>query len=267
MGYEFGLSRRIYGVVSGVVTDNKHPEGDYRVKVKFGWIRSTDAGDDEDYISSWARVTVLMGGGGRGFYCLPEVDDEVLVSFVHGDIRQPVVIGSMWNAKDAMPVGDAATGNKALTDPQGNDIGIAAAAVDNQAAGGENNARFMTSRSGHTIMFDDTDGKESLQIISKTGHVIVMSDEKDNIAIQDASGEEYIVFDGANKKIILETANGDIDILCKNGILNIEAKEITTTATTKATHEATNEMKMHSKKIIIAADNLIDADAKKIELN
>jgi len=269
MGYEFGLSRRIYGVVAGVVTDNKHPEGQYMVRVKFPWIRSTDAGDKEDYISSWARVIANMGGKGRGFYCLPEKDDEVIVSFIHGDIRQPIVLGAVWNDKDKMPVGDNAAGTKSTKDPLGNDVGISACAVDNNAAGGDNNARFFLSRAGHMLIFDDTDGKESLSLISKDGHAVVLNDEKENIAIYDKSGEEYLVLNGDEKKILLETKNGDIDIFCKNGKLNIEAKEIFVKSTTTATYESKNDTKIESKSanIVIKASSKIDADASKIELN
>ena len=74
-----GAGRRIFGVVCGVVVDNHHPTGEYRVKVKFPWIRSTEVGDEEDFISAWARVASPFAGDGRGFYCLPEQDDEVLV--------------------------------------------------------------------------------------------------------------------------------------------------------------------------------------------
>ena len=215
MGYEFGLSRRIYGVVCGVVSDNKHPEGDYRVKVKFPWISSKDVGDTEDFVSSWARVITNMGGKGRGFYCLPEVGDEVLVSFIHGDVRLPVVLGAMWNKEDKMPVGDNTSANKKVKDPLGNDVGVHAAAVDNKAAGGKNNARFFLSRSGHMMIFDDTDGKESMSFLSKSGHGLHFNDEKDNISVHDASGEEYLVLDGKKQKIILESKSGDIDILCE----------------------------------------------------
>lgn len=268
MGYEFGLSRRIYGVVCGVVTDNKHPEGHYRVKVKFPWISSTDAGDKEDFISSWARVTTNMAGGGRGFYCLPEPDDEVLISFIHGDIRLPVVVGALWNDMDKMPVGNDTSPNKDVADPLGNDVGIGAAAVDNNAAGGKNNARFFLSRAGHMLIFDDTDGKESMTLISKSGHGLHFNDEKDNIAMHDASGEEYMVLDGKNKKIIIETKNGDIDVLCKNGTFNLEAKKITVKSTTTAEYKSTNDTTIKADgKIIINSGAKIDADAPKIELN
>jgi uncharacterized protein involved in type VI secretion and phage assembly len=44
-----------------------------------------------------ARVCVPVSGGGRGTFLIPEVGDEVLVSFINGDPRQAVVIGSLWN--------------------------------------------------------------------------------------------------------------------------------------------------------------------------
>ena len=71
-------SSRVSGVVVGVVTNNQDPEGMGRVKVKFPWL------SDEDE-SNWARVAAPMAGKERGFYFLPEVEDEVLVAFEHGD--------------------------------------------------------------------------------------------------------------------------------------------------------------------------------------
>ena len=119
-------SNRVYGMVVGVVTNNKDPDALGRVKVKFPWLSDTDE-------SHWARVVTPMAGGGRGFYFLPEVDDEVLVGFEHGDVGLPYVLGSLWNGKDKPP--------------EKNDDG-------------KNNLRVIKSRSGHLIRLDDTDAKE-----------------------------------------------------------------------------------------------------------
>jgi uncharacterized protein involved in type VI secretion and phage assembly len=84
---------RIKGTVSALVTNNNDPDQLYRVKVRFPWLPSAE--------SHWARVAVPAVGGAP--FVLPEVDDEVLVAFEHGDIRFPVVIGTLWNGRDKPP--------------------------------------------------------------------------------------------------------------------------------------------------------------------
>lgn len=51
----------------------------------------------------WARVAVPFAGDNRGSFFIPDVDDEVLVSFINGDPRQPIVIGGLWNGRSAVP--------------------------------------------------------------------------------------------------------------------------------------------------------------------
>jgi type VI secretion system VgrG family protein len=70
-----------------------------RVKVKFPWDRE---GRNDDSSSAWVRVAQNHAAGAPGFF-LPEVGDEVIVAFEHGDINRPVVLGSMWNGKDRPP--------------------------------------------------------------------------------------------------------------------------------------------------------------------
>ncbi|MFO0748131.1 MAG: phage baseplate assembly protein V [Myxococcota bacterium] len=245
MGYEFGLSRRIYGVVMGVVTKNDHPEGFYRVQVKFPWIQSTDdpAKDKADYVSSWARVASPMAGKGRGFYNLPEVGDEVVVSFIHGDIRFPIVLGSTWNEKDKMPVGDNAP--KASTDPLGNDLGIDKTCKDNKALSGKNTSRFWNARNGSTLLFDDTDGKEKIAVFTKKGSMLAINDEKDVIAIYDADKKVYMTLDGKNKKVTI-FSKGDIHVLCKDGEFHLEAKTINTKASQTQEHKSGTAWKQES---------------------
>lgn len=51
----------------------------------------------------WARVAVPFAGGNRGAFLIPSVDDEVLVTFVNGDARYPIIIGSLWNGSQKAP--------------------------------------------------------------------------------------------------------------------------------------------------------------------
>jgi uncharacterized protein involved in type VI secretion and phage assembly len=94
-----------------------------------------------------------MAGPGRGIYYLPEVNDEVLVAFEHGDLGTPYVLGALWNGKDAPPAN--------------NDDG-------------KNNIRVIHSRSGHLIRLDDSDGNEKIEVIDKTGNNSIVIKSSDN---------------------------------------------------------------------------------------
>jgi uncharacterized protein involved in type VI secretion and phage assembly len=85
---------KIRGVQLAVVVDNKDgPDNPgYRVKLKLPWLNEQES-------TFWAWAAVPMGGSGRGTYMLPEIDDQVLVVFEHGDIDRPIVIGALWSKK------------------------------------------------------------------------------------------------------------------------------------------------------------------------
>lgn len=51
----------------------------------------------------WARVAVPVAGPDRGAFLIPDVDDEVLVTFVNGDPRLPIVVGGLWNGAQSPP--------------------------------------------------------------------------------------------------------------------------------------------------------------------
>jgi type VI secretion system secreted protein VgrG len=65
-----------------------------RYKVHFHW-------DVQGESSSWLRVAQQSLGG--SMFWLPEVGDEVLVAFEHGDIDRPYVLGRVFNANDPPP--------------------------------------------------------------------------------------------------------------------------------------------------------------------
>ncbi|MGH8974434.1 MAG: VgrG-related protein [Acidimicrobiia bacterium] len=83
-------------LVVGLVTNNTDPDKLGRVKVKFPGLAATEE-------SAWARVVSTGAGGGRGLQVVPDVNDEVLVGFEHGDVRRPLVLGGLWSSKNAHP--------------------------------------------------------------------------------------------------------------------------------------------------------------------
>jgi uncharacterized protein involved in type VI secretion and phage assembly len=175
---------RYFGVVIGVVTNNQDPNNMARVRVKFPWL-------SDDNESWWARIAVPMGGNGRGTYCLPEVDDEVLVAFEHGDVRSPYVVGALWNGKDAPPTTNS---------------------------DGKNNIRLIHSRSGHLIRLDDTDGNEKIEIIDKTGGNKITIQSSDNSMNLECTGKMTL---HASEGIEM-TSDADIKITA-NSTMDIEA--------------------------------------------
>jgi uncharacterized protein YlxW (UPF0749 family) len=85
-----------------IVDDEGNNNESYEVKVKFPWIRDQN-NDSEDFVTTWVRITTVMGGHGNGTWFLPEVDDEVLVAFELGDARTPFIIGMLYNGVDKPP--------------------------------------------------------------------------------------------------------------------------------------------------------------------
>ena len=196
---------RFYGVAFAIVTNNKDPDGLGRVKLKLPWM-------DDKAESDRARVVTPMAGASRGFFFLPEVDDEVLVAFEHGSPERPYVLGALWNGKDKPP---------------------------DTNSDGKNNLRIIKSRSGHIIRLTDKDGDEKIEIIDKSAKNSIVISTKDNtitiaadadVSIQSSSGKLKLSGNGVeitSKAAIKIEANQTMDLKAgpqlniKGGMVNI----------------------------------------------
>jgi uncharacterized protein involved in type VI secretion and phage assembly len=145
---------RIPSVVTGLVTDTHDPDSQGRVNIKLPWL----AGDADSY---WAPVATLMTGGGRGSWFMPEVGDEVLVAFEHGDVDHPFVVGYLWNGVDRPP-----------------------------DAGGASVRRLRTV-SGHVLEFHDDPGNRRILLQTAGGQHVELDDSSSAITIQ-TSGREAV---------------------------------------------------------------------------
>jgi uncharacterized protein involved in type VI secretion and phage assembly len=161
------------GVAVAVVTQNKDPEGQCRVKVSYPWY-------DPPRESYWARLATPMAGGDRGIVTIPEVGDEVLVIWEREDVRFPCVIGGVWNGKDPPPETNA---------------------------DGKNNKRLIKSRSGHRLLFDDgTPGVVELSL--QDGKKVRFDDQ--SVSLEDENGNHFEI-DSASGSVEIN-ANGKLTI-------------------------------------------------------
>ena len=107
------------------VLSNADPHGAGRVQVRMNW-------QTDNMRTSWVRVMTPDGGGSkdvksnRGFVFIPEVGDQVLLGFRHGDPARPYVMGSLFNGTTGKGGFDS------------------------------NHKKSLTTRRGSTVTFDDT---------------------------------------------------------------------------------------------------------------
>ncbi|MFC1475867.1 phage baseplate assembly protein V [Candidatus Zixiibacteriota bacterium] len=106
---------KFYGVTVGRVINPLDPMALGRVQVQLPFIDSLD-------LSPWARVAVPMAGLAHGTYFIPNLGDEVLVAFEHGDINAPYIIGSLWNATAPPPLPSPVAQIRMIKTPLGNQI-------------------------------------------------------------------------------------------------------------------------------------------------
>ncbi len=160
---------KVYEPVIALVTDNKDPSKLGRVKVKYPVVSQQDT-------SHWAPIIMLGAGKNRGWFFIPEVDDEVLVLFEHGDFTRPIVVGALWNGKDKPP--------------DKND--------------GSNTRRLIKSRQGSKITFDDDKGTITLE--DGTGKGKITIDAANKITIEALEGDVCFQAPQGDMKIVAKAA-------------------------------------------------------------
>ena len=206
---------RARGVVVGVVTNLSDPDDFGRVKVKFPWLPKNSGAEIE---STWCRIASPMAGAQRGMYFLPEINDEVLVSFEHGDMSYPYIIGGLWNKTDKPPL-----------------------AIGDAVASGKVKQRIIKSTSGHVIILDDTQGAEKITIRDKTAKNEIVIDSASNTMTVTVEKDLSITAKGA---VTIKSTQGDMSLEANN--VNVKAKqnvkvEATAALNLKATSSCTVE--------------------------
>jgi len=159
--------QRYYGVAEGLVTNVDDPQKLGRVKLKFPWF-------DPQMESEWCRVRQFYAGNDYGAFFIPEVGDEVLVAFIHGDMRLPIILGGLYNGKDKPP---------------------------SSRQGSTKDEKLIRTKGKNEILMDDSSGKKKIRIKTEAGQTVEMEDTGNKITIKTATGQSIIIEPG---KITLE---------------------------------------------------------------
>lgn len=147
--------KRFYGVYEALVTEVNDPAQEGRVKVRLPWF-------EDQMVTEWCRVRQFYAGNGYGAFFVPEVGDEVLVAFIQGDMRLPIIIGGLYNPKDKPPTHRAQ----------------------------DKDQKMIRTRGGHQITLDDTGGSEKITIIdSREQNRIEIDTANNSITIKSESGK------------------------------------------------------------------------------
>jgi uncharacterized protein involved in type VI secretion and phage assembly len=169
------------------------PESLNRVQIK---LIAYDGIDGQD-LSLWARVVAPFAGDDRGTFFMPDVGDEVLVVFIQGDPRYPLVLGGLWSGKNKAPASMGSGGNI---------------------------LKRIKSKNGIQITLDDTQGTETLTMETPGGQSITLKDGPGEIMIEDANGNSVKLHTGGidvTASAIVKVQASKVDVTA--GMVNVDA--------------------------------------------
>ncbi|ATV27401.1 type VI secretion system Vgr family protein [Prevotella intermedia] len=210
------------------VTSNADPKGNGRVQVRMNWQQG-------DMHTGWVRVMTPDAGksgdvsSNRGFVFIPEIGDQVLLGFRHGDPARPYVMGSLFNGSTG---GGGGQGNK---------------------------CKSLTTRSGSSLKLDDSKGSVTLADPGKTsifmdGSGNATFDSSEKILISCGSASIELHQDGTIK------INGK-DISVDGEKIKVDGKESIKQTTKNYSTTGTQSVKVDSNALIKQKAKKVNIDA------
>jgi uncharacterized protein involved in type VI secretion and phage assembly len=146
------------GVFLAEVSDLKDPDNLGRVQIRLHAANGLASQD----LPLWAGVISAGAGNDRGSWWMPDVGDLVVVAFLQGDARFPVVLGGLWHGQAAAP--------------------------ESMDGAGNNYLKVLRSRNGVKLTLDDQDGQEKLVLETPGGQKLTLQDGPGQCELIDSHG-------------------------------------------------------------------------------
>jgi uncharacterized protein involved in type VI secretion and phage assembly len=182
--------KRYFGVYEALVTAVVDTGKEGRVKVTFPWF-------DDQLASEWCRVRQSYAGNGYGSFFIPEVGDEVLVAFIQGDMRFPIILGGLYNGQDKPPTSRSE----------------------------QQDQKMIRTKGKHEILLDDSPKEKRVRIKTEKGHTVDLNDKEQKILVKTNSGPK-VEIDDAAKKITIDTNGKSITIDGNSGTITLTGMTI-----------------------------------------
>ena len=136
--------------------------------------------NDEQEETDWCYVMAPLGGKGCGQFFFPSVNDLVVLAYLGGDPRRPMVLGAYWNTEVTPPY---------------------------QITEGKVHNYTIKTPSGSELLFYDEPDKQKVTLTLPSGTVLSIDDEKQTVALQDKSGENALTMDLKGGNLELKAKN------------------------------------------------------------
>ncbi len=187
------------GLLNAVVKeiwDEKH-KGMVRVEYLLG--------EKDHKTSDWVRVMSPYGGKEYGNYWLPEIDTEVVVGFVQGNLNMPILLGCLWNDTDQHP---------------------------KETVNEKNEVKTIMTRAGNKITFSDTKDKEKITVETPKKMELSIDDAAEMISIQDKEKKNCLQLNCKDGTVTI-TAKSDIKLkIGSKDVLSADSDTVKITAGT-----------------------------------
>jgi type VI secretion system secreted protein VgrG len=201
-----------------------------RAKVQFRWDLE---GKSDESSSCWIRVAQPFAGLDQdshkkhGFHWHPLIGDEVVVDFLEGDPDRPLIVGSVYNTTNRVPVSkDELIRAMILTRYQHRLLmDDKNTALTLETGGGErvfmedakdttdygNNVK-ITTHDGHTMHLAEGTSAQGIRIETRDGNVVTLDDKNRNIRAETTDGHSLTLDDQERRILVKSRMHHEIEI-------------------------------------------------------